>query len=62
MANNLTDSLRKINRGDFFMTHQEIADALGIHRVSVVTIEKRALVKLAKSPELREYWMCDSAY
>ncbi len=61
MANDIVGSLRSINRGDYFMTHQEIADALGIHRVTVVTIEQRALVKLAKSHELREYWMYDSA-
>jgi len=38
------------------MTHQEIADKLGLHRVTVQAIEQRALVKLAKSYDLRKFF------
>jgi len=38
------------------MTHQEIADVMGVSRQTIRMIEIRALRKINKSKILREYW------
>ena len=40
------------------MTHQEIADVMGVSRQTIRTIEIRALKKLRNNPKLKGY--CDA--
>lgn len=44
-----------INRGDYHMTHTEIAEELGISRVRVQQIEQTALRKLRHSGKLKAF-------
>jgi len=47
-------------KGDFYyMTQQEVADAIGTSRPNVGSIEARALAKLKKELEKRGYKMED---
>lgn len=46
---------KKGNYLDYYMTHQEIADELGISRQMVRNIENQALQKLKRSGKLRAF-------
>ena len=46
---------KKGNYLDYYMTHQEIADELGISRQMVRNIEYQALQKLKRSGKLRAF-------
>jgi transcriptional regulator len=40
----------------YHMTHQEIADVMGVSRQTIRTIEIKALKKLSKDPKLKGYY------
>lgn len=40
----------------YHMSHQEIADELGISRTRVTQLERQALIKLLKDKRLEQHW------
>lgn len=49
--------MSRANDYPYHMTHQEIADELGISRVRVRQLEKRALEKLRLRAVLHQYYL-----